>query len=277
MAGNTTPAVFGARVPNLNTQLHYFTSESYTLWATLLAPVQLQGRFSRPKYFLHFLDLIFIFNNCLSLAISPEYVDTTLRRRIVDWVLFQYQPDRLKACPLTIHALLHIPDDILNAGPMWTYWNYVTERYVGFLVRSSKSRRNPYASFARRLREIAQNTAIKIRFHLREELDLSGVTKRTRWVTGSQIVRDPDIRVLHPRAEGPMTQATSKAAKEHLMRTYQLSADEALNCLPSSIIHWGKISFLNGGDKICGAELVSSNGNITHDASFIKAGSSKLN
>ncbi|KAJ7213827.1 hypothetical protein GGX14DRAFT_360313 [Mycena pura] len=209
MAGNTTPAVFGARVPNLNTQLHYFTSESYTLWATLLAPVQLQGRFSRPKYFLHFLDLIFIFNNCLSLAISPEYVDTTLRRRIVDWVnkyeqqaaqylpfYYQYQPDRLKACPLTIHALLHIPDDILNAGPMWTYWNYVTERYVGFLVRSSKSRRNPYASFARRLREIAQNTAIKIRFHLREELDLSGVTKRTRWVTGSQIVRGGSILIF---------------------------------------------------------------------------------
>jgi hypothetical protein len=56
---------------------------------------------------------------------------------------------------------------------MWCYWNYVTERFVGFLVRSSKSRKNPYASFARHLREVALNNAIKIKYHLQEELDLS--------------------------------------------------------------------------------------------------------
>jgi hypothetical protein len=76
-------------------------------------------------------------------------------------------------CVLTLHAMLHIPDDILNAGPMWCYWNYITERYVGYLVRSSKSRRNPYASFARRLREIAQNSVIKFKYRLHSELDLS--------------------------------------------------------------------------------------------------------
>jgi hypothetical protein len=69
--------------------------------------------------------------------------------------------------------MLHIPDDILNAGPMWCYWNYVTERFVGYLVRSSKSRKNPYASFARRLREIAQNNLIKVKYQLHRELDLS--------------------------------------------------------------------------------------------------------
>ncbi|KAJ7346051.1 hypothetical protein DFH08DRAFT_633341, partial [Mycena albidolilacea] len=55
-------------------------------------------------------------------------------------------------------------------GPMWCYWNYVTERYVGFIVRSSKSRKNPYASFARRMREIAQNNAIKVKYQLHDEL-----------------------------------------------------------------------------------------------------------
>jgi hypothetical protein len=69
--------------------------------------------------------------------------------------------------------MLHIPDGILNTGPMWCYWNYVTERFVGFLVRSSKSRKNPYASFARRLREIAQNNLIKVKYQLHHELDLS--------------------------------------------------------------------------------------------------------
>ncbi|KAJ7196295.1 hypothetical protein GGX14DRAFT_376342 [Mycena pura] len=69
--------------------------------------------------------------------------------------------------------MLHIPDDIINAGPMWCYWNYVTERYMGSVTRVSKSRKNPYASFARRLRDIAQNAAIKARYGLQRELDLS--------------------------------------------------------------------------------------------------------
>jgi hypothetical protein len=45
------------------------------------------------------------------------------------------------------------------------------ECFVGYLVRSSKS--HPYASFARCLRDVAQNNAIKIKYHLQEELDLS--------------------------------------------------------------------------------------------------------
>ncbi|KAJ7346204.1 hypothetical protein DFH08DRAFT_701146, partial [Mycena albidolilacea] len=69
--------------------------------------------------------------------------------------------------------LLHIPNNILNARPMRTYWNCITERSVGSLVWSSKSRKNPYTSFARRLCEIAQNSVIKVRYHLQDKLDLS--------------------------------------------------------------------------------------------------------
>nr|GAT58175.1 predicted protein [Mycena chlorophos] len=168
VAGDTTPAAFGARIPNIATKRHYFTAKSYTLWTTMLAPVLLRGRFSHPKYYRHFLKLVNIFNDCLSMSLERDYVDRDLCRQIAVWVqeykmyYYQYEDARLSTCPLTIHALLHIPDDILNGGPMWCYWNYVTECYVGFLVRSSKSRRNPYASFARRLHELTQNTAIKI-------------------------------------------------------------------------------------------------------------------
>jgi hypothetical protein len=76
--------------------------------------------------------------------------------------------------------MLHIPDDILNAGPMWCYWNYVTERFVGLLVHSSKSRKNPYASFARCLRKIAQNYLIKVKYQLHHELDLSDRHEESR-------------------------------------------------------------------------------------------------
>ncbi|KAF7325517.1 hypothetical protein MKEN_00400800 [Mycena kentingensis (nom. inval.)] len=278
LAGDTTPAAFGARVPNLHTQRHYFTAESYTLWTTLLGPVLLHGRFQRPKYYNHFLDLVSIFNDCLALSIDREYVDTTLRQNIIDWVkkyeryYYQHNVSRLRACPLTVHALLHIADNILNAGPMWTYWNYITERFVGYLVRSSKSRKNPYASFARRLREIAQNSAIKVRYHaggLREELDLSN--RREEDTIGHSVASYPGIRVLYPRAEGPLERGALKAARNHLVRTYQLTEAEARDCVPENVVHWGKISFLNGGDKMRASELVQhSEHNLTRDASFIK-------
>ncbi|KAF7328012.1 hypothetical protein MKEN_00381900 [Mycena kentingensis (nom. inval.)] len=275
LAGDTTPAAFGARVPNLHTQRHYFTAESYTLWTTLLGPVLLHGRFQRPKYYNHFLDLVSIFNDCLALSIDREYVNTTLRQNIIDWVkkyeryYYQHNVSRLRACPLTVHALLHIADNILNAGPMWTYWNYITERFVGYLVRSSKSRKNPYASFARRLREIAQNSAIKVRYRLREELDLSN--RREEDTIGHSVASYPGIRVLYPRAEGPLERGALKAARNHLVRTYQLTEAEARDCVPENVVHWGKISFLNGGNKMRASELVQhSEHNLTRDASFIK-------
>jgi hypothetical protein len=86
VAGNTTPAAFGARVPNLATEQHYYTAESYTLFTTLLGPVLLRNRFLKPKYYQHFLELVSIFNDCLKMSIDHDYVDTVLRARIVEWV-----------------------------------------------------------------------------------------------------------------------------------------------------------------------------------------------
>ncbi|KAJ7187700.1 hypothetical protein GGX14DRAFT_383392 [Mycena pura] len=278
-AGDTTPAAFGARVPNLVTQRHYFTAESYTQFATFHGPVVLRRRFSKPKYYNHYLDLVQIFNDCLRMSIDREYVDVTLRRRIVDWVqtfekiYYQYKPHRLSTCVLTIHALLHIPDDILNGGPMWCYWNYITERYVGFLVRSSKSRKNPYASFARRIREISQNSIIKLTYRLRDELDLSDGREEDR--SGHSLahcvlfLRNPDICVLRPHRRGNVTAALRKAIERYLLLSFEVNAQQARDIVPEEISHWGKISFLNGGDKIRGADLCqASEKNMTRDASF---------
>ncbi|KAF7306218.1 hypothetical protein MIND_00412300 [Mycena indigotica] len=209
-AGDTTPTAFGARVPNIATQLHYFTAESYTLWTTLLAPVVLRGRFPHKRYYDHFLGLVDIFNDCLSMSLSREYVDNDLRARIGKWVTdyeryyYQYDESRLSACPLTIHALLHIPDDILNGGPMWTYWNYITE------------------SFSRRLREIAQNTAIKVKYQLYTELDLSPWHEEE--LSGHVVAGYNGIRVLRPRATGPLSnRLTTAVAYGQLLRLLEFT------------------------------------------------------
>ncbi|KAJ7218620.1 hypothetical protein GGX14DRAFT_356905 [Mycena pura] len=292
VAGDTTPAAFGARVPNLATQLHYYTAESYTSFLTLLGPVLLRNRFSRPKYYTHYRDLVYIYEDCVSMSSDREYVDTTLRAKIVDWVqryekyYYQYEADRLPVCVLTLHAMLHIPDDIINAGPMWCYWNYVTERYVGSVARVSKSRKNPYASFARRLRDIAQNAAIKVRYGLQRELDLSDRASELQngmefdecelyilylvFYPNSACI-DEGISIHKPHVLSTVTPLVRKAIMNYLLRSFELSADEAAALIPEKLSQWGKISFSDGGDTIRAAELVQqSERNMTRDASFLK-------
>nr|GAT49353.1 predicted protein [Mycena chlorophos] len=236
-AGNTTPSAFGARVPNLATQRHYYTAESYTLFSTLLAPVVLRNRFSNAKYYKHFVELVAIFNGCLRMSIGREYVDVVLRRQIVDWVqkfekyFYQYKPHRLSTCVLTIHALLHIPDNILNAGPM---------------------------------------CMIKLRFGLRHELDLSD--RREEDCAGHTVNHYPGICVLRPHLRAAVIKpAVRKAIERYLLLSFEVDAAQAATIIPEELSHWGKISFLNGGDKMRGTELFRySEKNATQDASFVK-------
>jgi hypothetical protein len=61
------------------------------------------------------------------------------------------------------------------------------------------------------------------------------------------------------------------AVKNFLLRSFDVSSDEAAGFVPNKISQWGKIGFLNGGDTICAVELVQqSEQNITRDASSLK-------
>lgn len=59
---------------------------------------------------------------------------------------YQYSPNRLSTCLLTIHALLHVADSIEAVGPAWAYWAFPMERFCGRLQRCIKSRRFPFAN-----------------------------------------------------------------------------------------------------------------------------------
>jgi hypothetical protein len=90
-------------------------------------------------------------------------------------IFYQNNPERISACPVTIHSLLHIADGIEAAGPVWVYWSFVMERYCGFLKRDGvRSRRKPYASLSNRVRHIAQLNTTKIRYNLVDLLSLEG-------------------------------------------------------------------------------------------------------
>jgi hypothetical protein len=85
---------------------------------------------------------------------------------------YQYTPSRLSACPLTIHALLHVVDGIEAAGPVWTYWAFPTERFCGRLLPEIRSRRHPFSNIDNFVVASAKLSQIKTMYNLDEELSL---------------------------------------------------------------------------------------------------------
>jgi hypothetical protein len=75
---------------------------------------------------------------------------------------YQYNPSRLAACTVTVHALLHIPDGIEFMGPVWVGWAYPTERKCGKLQRAVKGRRFPYSSIDKYVLHDAQLDHVKL-------------------------------------------------------------------------------------------------------------------
>lgn len=76
-------------------------------------------------------------------------------------------------CPLTLHALLHVPDDILTNGPCCYNWTFVMERWCGTLVAAVKSRVKPFVLIALQMLHQAQLSVIQARYNLSAVLSLS--------------------------------------------------------------------------------------------------------
>lgn len=53
---------------------------------------------------------------------------------------------RLPLCRSTIAAVLDVASDIRSCGPIWTYWQFHMERFIGTLPKLVGSKCNPYPS-----------------------------------------------------------------------------------------------------------------------------------
>jgi hypothetical protein len=72
-AGDTIPAAFGCRVPNM-TNRSQITAESQSVWTLYVAPIVLCGRFPDERYYKHFLSLVRLLSLCLEFELSLEQV-----------------------------------------------------------------------------------------------------------------------------------------------------------------------------------------------------------
>ncbi|KAJ7480049.1 hypothetical protein B0H11DRAFT_1725244 [Mycena galericulata] len=176
-ASNTIPSAYGSRVPNISKDRSQVSAEMWSFWTLYLGPVLLRRRFHDEKYYTHFVDLVRLLNICLQFEITDAEIER-VRVGLIDWVrvyediYFQYDPERLSACPLTIHALLHVADGIKFAGPVWCYWAFPMERFCGTIQPGIRSRRFPWASMDRYILEIAQLTQIKAIYNVGQVLSL---------------------------------------------------------------------------------------------------------
>lgn len=193
-AGDTIPGAFGSRVPNVADQKSQFTAETRSLWTLFLAPTLLMKRFKNERVYKHFVQLVRLLNLCLQFEITDTEVKE-VRTGFIRWVeeyeryvlsfyclncrthvqariYYRYEPGRASACPLTIHALLHIADSIKAMGPVWATWAFPMERYCGSLLPGIRNRRYPYASINKFMIERAHLTQIKLLYDLHQDLSL---------------------------------------------------------------------------------------------------------
>jgi hypothetical protein len=194
-SGSTIPSAFGARPPNFTTSKLACTAETWTMWTLFIGPVLLRRRFAKQRYYKHFIQLVKLLNICLQFKITASEIQL-IREGFIEWVkdyekyvplihikwaflidiypriYYQHNPARLSACPVTIHALLHIADGIKGTGPIWASWAFPTERYCGSLTPAIKSRRFPYSSLDRYVTEVAQLTQIQMFHQLDNVFDL---------------------------------------------------------------------------------------------------------
>ncbi len=92
---------------------------------------------------------------------------------------YQYSPERLATCVLTVHAVLHIADSIELLGPVWAYWAFPMERFCGRAQRHVTSRRYPYASIDTHVVAEARLAHLGLNYGITQILTLKPLPKGT--------------------------------------------------------------------------------------------------
>jgi len=84
-SGDTIPSQFGARVPNLEKERSHMTAEAWSFWVLYIAPIILRGRFTRPRYYMHFMKLVRLVHLCIAYDLETNDINT-IRVGFQEWV-----------------------------------------------------------------------------------------------------------------------------------------------------------------------------------------------
>ncbi|KAG9076071.1 hypothetical protein FRC06_009730 [Ceratobasidium sp. 370] len=210
------------------------------------------------------MEFVWILKKLLALSVTTEQVKE-VRQRIIRYVeqfeeyYYQYNPDRLATCKLTLHALLHIADDVVRCGPVWASWSFLMERYCAFAVDAALSLVNPYKSITNRIVGIAQLAALA-RQHRKVKRALrmgSGTPGDTSSMEHEYPEYDPQRRRL----------AGYFSSQLGSMGTF----NQWFSLLPRYCTSYSKVRVRDGGDYIRSTIAASSASSVQwQDASFVR-------
>ncbi|KAH9941067.1 hypothetical protein B0H21DRAFT_753454 [Amylocystis lapponica] len=180
---------------------------------------------------------------------------------------YQHSPARLAACPLTIHALLHIADSIEAAGPVWASWAFPMERYCARLQPALRSRRFPDASMSRHVVATAQLQQVKLLYDLTAELALEPPRGGVQRLS---VPEYPTCILLAPRNIQTINDHPCKEKIVGAIATrFETTAAGARQVLPQVLESWGKVQILDGGDTIR-ASAFSKARDDSRDATYVR-------
>lgn len=83
-SGATIPSSFGCRLPDVSKPGHR-TAESWSIFATQLAPNLLRRRFRKSTYYTHFVRLVKLLNQCTSFTMLRSDI-SQVRKGFADWI-----------------------------------------------------------------------------------------------------------------------------------------------------------------------------------------------
>ncbi|KAJ3502398.1 hypothetical protein NMY22_g18601 [Coprinellus aureogranulatus] len=286
-AGRTTPAAYGPALPDMSAEGTRLSADMKGFWFQFLGPVLLAKAFPDEKVYKHFVKLVTIITRCLQFSITRAEVHA-LRQDIIKWVktyeeiYYQRDPDRLSACPVTIHSLLHIVDGILLLGPVWVYWSFAMERFCGKLGKLIRSRRFPFSHLDNQVLAHAQMVQIKNRYHLQDVLSLRPPKSDVVWEFRIPLAMYKGYALVAPRVSKPVIApglfrkiaaalvtrfSSNNASQREDLMTIQRAEELLGTCM---IETWGRVRVLKGGDTMLASELVIQESEDRRNATFVK-------
>ncbi|KAL5634296.1 hypothetical protein ACGC1H_006190 [Rhizoctonia solani] len=276
------PAQFTRAMPNIYTSTAAFCGETWCTWLVYIGPAVMRGRLPK-KYYDHYLELVDILK-CLLLVTNTRARIEQLKLDVAHYVeqfeelYYQYKYERMFLCKLTLHAILHVPDDIIRCGPVWVYWSFSLERYCREVTFCAKSKVLPYTAISKHVLQLSQVGAVSCRFpEIRKALlfgknDVpvgeNAISKMEHIYPGyeSHILRFPCVREL-------LLEKHIRQRMAAYFRTNEPGYSYAawFKFLPKQCERWGKLRIADGGDCIRAAKTCNQTSVYgKRDSSFVR-------
>ncbi|KAJ7771163.1 hypothetical protein DFH07DRAFT_866511 [Mycena maculata] len=268
--GSTIPTAFGSKDRTA------CTADTWSFWLLYLGPVLLHNKFKWCVYYDHFIKFVKLTHLCLQFEYTKadmETIWTGFARWVEEYekLYYQYSPDRLSACPLTIHVLLHIADGIEAAGPVWAYWAFPMERFCGQLQPCIKSRRFPFASIDGYVVATVQLGIIKVK----NAIDLRLGPPKLNLAKGYFSHSSYPTCVLLPPHENLDSNSLDPGLVQKIAICLSTRYDQNMATIckyfkPENVQQWAKIERLEGGDCMLASAMIHAEPEDRRDATYVR-------